>query len=335
MGLFSSKQKSEQQTRPWEPTLPGLYAGINAITQFGAEPMEYFPGQTYVGRTPAEQHYLDALKSGAQFAPIISQRYITPAEQAWNRQLLAPNEVLGMGLQDVANNPYLSGAADAITSRVNRNLAENVLPSLARGAGTGGYGGGRHGVAAGIAGRGTSDVLAEQLADMYLGAWGAGLGAETTRYGQALSAAQGALGLTPTMITAGMSPWTLATAMRAPQAAMQREQHERELAEAMGRHEFGEREPLERGTAVMGALLPGAHAFGRTKGKTTSSPSTFSNIGSVLGTGASLLGAGFGGSLGGLAGLGSLFAAPQAATASPLAAGQYNNPWTYPGYRGY
>ena len=112
---------------------------------------------------------------------------------------------------------------------------------------------------------------------------------------------------------------------------IERAEEQRGIDEAMARHEFAQMEPFNRATMGMQALMSPGQAFGRStsESQTTSSPSTFSNIGNVLGAvgglGGGLLGAG--GMLGGMMGGGNPF---RATPVNPYSggAGMYNNPWT-------
>lgn len=71
------------------------------------------------------------------------------------------------------SNPWLSAAADAMTSQVNNNLQRNLLPGIGRGAVANGlYGSSRQGIAEGLAMGDASQGLANSLAGMYSNAYG-------------------------------------------------------------------------------------------------------------------------------------------------------------------
>jgi len=325
MGFFDSKtkSKSETQTTPWWYAAQGLQDAAQLVSGQMGTPLEFFPGQTYAGQTDAERQAIEALKQGAGAYPDMLGGFMDPATNAWQGALGAPGSALGMGLQDVANNPALMGAADAIQGRVNRNLQENILPGMTEQfMGYGGLGGTRQGVAEGIAGRGTSDVLAEQLANMYGNAWAQGLGAETSRYNAGLGAQAGAIGQLPMMADMGLSEYTQPAALLGQAGLLERSEEQRAIDEDMARFQFNQMEPYQRAGLGLGLLMDPAQAFGQTKSKseTKNQPSTWSNIGSVMSTVGSLIGAGMTGGmsgvLGGMAGMGGAAGAGAGAGAS-------------------
>jgi len=80
---------------------------------------------------------------------------------------------------DVANNPHVQGMMQANQQQVNQNLQRNLLPALQNaGVGGGGLGSSRLGLAQGQALGDTSRSLANMNAQMMLGAYGQGLGAQ-------------------------------------------------------------------------------------------------------------------------------------------------------------
>lgn len=342
MGLFSnlfdttSEVEGRSDAQPWAPAVPGLFKGVNLVTDAMKTPMEFFPDQTYAPQTAAELQAIDQLKAGAGAYPGMLAGYMDPATSAWQGAMGAPDQALGMGLQDVMSNPALTGAAEAIQARVNRNLQENVLPGLTEQfMGYGGIGGTRQGVAEGLAAGRTSDTLAEQLAGMYGNAWAQGLGAETSRYNAGLAARSGALSQLPGMVNLGASAYTQPAAMLEQAGARERAEGQRGIDEEMARFQFSQMEPYSRAGLGMGLLMDPGMAFGsRTQqGTTTSQPSAFGRIGQLGSLGGSILGVGFGGPTGGgLSGLfggglgGGLGGGSYMAPGMPF--GQYNNPWT-------
>lgn len=313
MGLFDSKQETETTSRayPWQFAAPGLRAATDLITQAGGMPLQFFPGQTYAPQTESERMAIEQLQAGAGAYPGLLESYMGPGAEAWQQALGAPGAALGMGLQDVANNPALSAAADAIQARVNRNLQENIMPGLTtQYMGTGGLGGTRQGVAEGLAAGRTSDVLSEQLANMYGNAWAQGLGAETSRYLGGLDAASTAMGRLPGMVGLGLTEYTQPAELLGQAGGLERAEEQRAIDEERARFEFGEYEPFKRAGLMLSGLMGPAQAFGasQTKSEVSGSPSMFSQLGSLVGAGGSLLGGlgGLGafGGLGGAAGLG-------------------------------
>ena len=333
MGLFSSSSKSKTETVPYAGARPNIDLAMQLARGAQKTPLQYFPGQTYAGQTASEAEAIAQLQAGAGAYPGILEGYMGPGAEAWQSAVGAPQAALGMNLQDVVNNPALTGAADAIQARVNRNLQENILPGLTtQFMGYGGLGGTRQGVAEGLAARGTSDVLSENLARMYGDAWAQGLGAETSRYLGGLQAQAGALSRMPGMIDTALSEYTRPAALLGQAGGLERAEEQRAIDEAMSRFQFQQMEPWQRAGMALDLALPVGQAFSTTKSKSKSSPSTFGAIGQALGAAGGLLGAGFGGpaglmgGLGALGGLGAMGGAPMGG-AVPM----FNNPWTYAG----
>ena len=68
----------------------------------------------------------------------------------------------------MATNPYLQQMGDAITGTATRNLTQNILPTMRRGAvATGGWGNSGQGIAQGLATEGTQRGITDSLAGMY------------------------------------------------------------------------------------------------------------------------------------------------------------------------
>lgn len=301
MGFFDSTQKSKSRSQlyPWGPAAQGLGRSAQLISDWTGTPMEYFPDQTYAGQTQEEQEALNMLRQGAGAYPGMLEGFMQPAQQAFQYGLGAPQAAMDMGLTDVYNNPAVTGMAEAIQSRVNRNLMENILPQISVGEVYGPSGA----VGRGIAARGTSDVLAENLANLYGGAYQAGLGAETARYNAGLGSMANMMGQLPMMAQMGLSEYTRPAGILEAVGEAERGEEQRAIDEEMARFNFSQMEPYTRGTMGLGALAGPAATFGRseTKSKQTVSPSTFSNIGNILGA-AGAIGGGLFGSGGLLAG---------------------------------
>lgn len=335
-GLFDSTQtqESESSFAPWGPTIFPLHYGANLIRDWIQQPQEFYPEQTYAGQTPDEAAAIEALQAGAAAYPGMHAGVYDPTMTAFGGALAAPEAALGMGLQDVMSNPAVAGMAEAIQSQVNRNLQENIMPQLRINQIRGPAGD----VAQGIAARGTQDVLAERLANMYGNAWAQGLGAETARYTAGLGAQQAAMGMAPGMAEMALSEYTRPAALLGQAGGLERAEEQRAIDEDIARFQFEQMEPYNRATMGMGAVMSPAQAFGTgtSESTVTSQPSAWSSIGNILSTAGSLGGlfGGMGG--GGFGGFGGFGGAGGAAPQIPYSGGfgMYNNPWTFGGYSG-
>ena len=304
--FFETEQEStsSSQIRPWGPVEGDLRRLSRRIDRLGKTPLEMFPGQMYAPQTEAERLQIQALMDAAgQF-------------QGQYGPMVMPALGMAMGAPDVANNPYVMGMADAIQSRVNRNLSENILPQLAANEVAGGGFGTRGAVAQGIAARGTQDVLSEALAGLYGNAYNTGMGAMLS-----------GMSMAPQL----MSGLAMPAAMYGQAGALERGEAQRAIDEEMARFSFAQEEPWMRYQRQLGMTLPLGTAFseGSSSGTTVSTPSSFQQFAGIGMLGSAALG-----------GLGQMqFGSPGLAGSrigtgyNPYAPGQ--GPWGYFPYEGF
>lgn len=280
--LFTSEQTQSgtSTASPWGPAIPGLTSIADLISGAVGEPLQFFPGQTYAPQTEAELEQIQALMEAAQ---------------AWGGTVMAP-WMGALQAPDVANNPYVTGMAEAIEGRVGRALEEDWLPAATMGSWAAGDAPGGTGLdlTRGTALRGAADVMSENLADLYGGAYRAGLGAQ-----------QGALSMAPGMMGGAAGFYGQA-------GGLERAEDQRAIDEEMARFQFGQLEPYQRAQLAAGTLLPIGQGFPsmETTQVSTSTPSTFqqlASIGSLAMGGMGLAGMGpmagmMGGGMGGMGG---------------------------------
>lgn len=176
---------SVQQVVPWEGVQPYLKNMFStAANQFSQGGPQYYPGQTYPSRDPLQDQ---AQQLNLNYATNSMPGQIYDAQRAQSFALNSP---------DAANNPYVQNMMQSNAFNLNRNLQENLLPSVRGGAlAAGGVGGSRQGIAEGLAMRGTQDALANANAQTMMGA-----------YGQGLDAQGRALAMAPQSMNLGMMP---------------------------------------------------------------------------------------------------------------------------------
>ena len=176
---------SVQQVQPWsgvQPYLTNMFSNASNLYQQGGP--QYYPGQTYPGRDPLQDQ---AQNLNLNYAMNSMPGQIYDTQRAQSYALNSP---------DAANNPYVQNMMQSNQFNLNRNLQENLLPSIRGGAlNAGGVGGSRQGIAEGIALRGTQDALANANAQTMMGA-----------YGQGLTAQGRALAMAPQTMSMGMAP---------------------------------------------------------------------------------------------------------------------------------
>jgi hypothetical protein len=141
------------------------------ISAYADAPLEY-KGRDIANFDPDELAAHEAYKgTAASTGADLAARAATG-----QRTLMDPGQML-----DVANNPYVVGAGNAIRDTVTKNLMEKVLPGVRSGATMAGgmYSGGNTGeaITTGQAIGDTSGNIANALADLNYRAYSSGLGA--------------------------------------------------------------------------------------------------------------------------------------------------------------
>lgn len=302
MSLFSSKSESETQIDPMRRDQ--VVDWQNRYHSLLDRPFEFFPGQTYAGLAPEQEAALGMREDVAAGLP---GGIMAPTMGAWETTLTAP---------DVASNPYVNAMLGVQREQAMEALGEDILPMLksrAVGAGPGGLGSSRQGVAEGRAVEETMDALTQAQAATQLGAYGQGLAQQ--RYGIGAAPGMAAMELMPSDIMMGVGD-------------VRRGMEQLGIDEEMARHEFEQQEPwtrLERFT------VPYQHMsapYTTTKATQETTPSALQIGGQLAGlglTGTMAAGAmGFGPAQGMFSGAGG--GAPMMA-AGGGGAGGGGNPW--------
>ncbi len=226
-----TETESTQQSAPWKAAQPYLKDMLSQAGELGDTPQTFFPGQTYAGMNPMQHQ---GLEMGQEYATSQLPGLINQSQGTWGDMLNAP---------DVANNPYVNAMIDQQASGLNRNLQENLLPSITdQYVGAGQLGSTRQGVAEGIALRGTQEALADATAKTQLGAYGQGLGQQAN-----------AMRMTPQMMQQGMMPGQIMGSI----GSQYRGEEQLGINEAMQRHDFEQSEPwerLQREAGIVGGL---------------------------------------------------------------------------------
>jgi len=207
---------------PWDVSVPYLESGFKeAANLYNNFTPKYYEGQTRAGFSPDQ---LTAQQGVRDFA-------VQGAPQIMNPAIDAYQYGTGSSVLDVANNPYVSGMANAAAqdamSQLNPQLAgirQNAIVS-------GGYGGGRQGIAEGLALGGAADAATRAAANVYGNAYGQGLGHQANT-----------LAGTGGLMEAGFNPYNKLSASGSQQ--QQREQNL--ISDAMSQHEFYQNLPYQQ-----------------------------------------------------------------------------------------
>ena len=255
---------------PWDVAVPYMEGGFKEAQKiYNDYSPEYYSGQTQAGFTPDQLNAQAGIKDFAiQGAPSIMNPAMSAYQQGTSSNML-----------DVANNPYVSGMAQNAADRAYGGLSGEMANIRGGAIMSGGYGGGRQGIAEGNALAGAYDSANMAAADVYGQAYGQGLGHQANT-----------LGMTGSIMNAGFNPY-----QQLNQSGGQQQQQEQKLIQdAMAQQQFEQNQPYDKfnkyqqGIAGFSGLVP---ATGQ-QVTTTPGNSAMSNIGG-LAQAASLMGLGF------------------------------------------
>lgn len=181
----------------------------------------FYPGDLIAGFDPAQKVGQSML---LDYAGGAGQDLVDQAISA-NSLFLNPDNIFNPG-----NIPGFQGAVDDLTRGYTTNLLENVLPSVrAGGTSSGQFGGSASGIGQALAVDRSNQALGDALSQMYLGAYGQGLG----MFNNAISRAPALFGL-----------GTLPGQIYSDVGATRQGQEQREIQADAARHEFEQNEPI-------------------------------------------------------------------------------------------
>lgn len=244
---------------PWDVAIPYMKGGFEESAKLYNEyTPEYYSGQTQAGFTPDQMTSQQGIRDFAiQGAPSI----MNPAISAYQRGV-------DPSMLDVANNPYVNNMAQAAADRAMGGVYDSLSNIGHSAIASGGYGGGRQGIAEGQAIAGAADSANQAAAQIYSDA-----------YGQGLANQRATLGMTGGLMSAGFSPYSALGASGGQQQA--REQAL--INDAMSQQQFEQNLPydkLAKFQAGITGFSPLVGNAGQTIG-TTPGASLMSNLGGV------------------------------------------------------
>ena len=177
---------------PWDVAVPYMESGFKeAANLYNNNTPQYYSGQTQAGFTPDQ---LTAQQGIRDFATQGAPSIMNPALSAY-QQNLDPS------MLDVANNPYVNNMAQAAADRAMAGVQDSLADIRGGAIMSGGYGGGRQGIAEGNAIAGAADAANQAAAQIYSNAYGQGLGQQ-----------RATLGMTGGLMQAGFSPYSALSA---------------------------------------------------------------------------------------------------------------------------
>jgi hypothetical protein len=209
-------------SEPWEASQPYIKQGFGeAANLYNNFTPQFYQGQTQAGFSPDQ---LTAQQGTRNFAVEGAPNVMNPALGAF--QYGTSDQVL-----DVANNPYVTGMAQAAADRAYSGLTPQLAGIRSGAVQSGGYGGSRQGIAEGVAMAGAADAATQAAAGIYGNAYSQGLGHQLGTLGQAGS-----------LMNTGFRPYQQLQASGAQQQA--REQAL--IGDAQAQHQFEQNLPYNQ-----------------------------------------------------------------------------------------
>ena len=248
-----------KENEPWSQASPyitdGFKESANLYNNFNPT---YYNGTSQAGFSPDQ---LTAQQGMRDFAVQGAPELMNPAIQGF-QQGMNPN------MLNVANNPYVNNMAQAAADRAMGSLQPELAGIRSGAIMSGGYGGGRQGIAEGNALAGAADSANQAAAGIYSGAYGQGLGHQL-----------GTMGQTGALMGAGFQPY--ANLNISGQQQQQREQAL--IGDAQAEHDFNMNLPyqqLQNYQAGIAGFQPAMGAAGSST-NTTPGPSALNTIGTL------------------------------------------------------
>ena len=244
---------------PWDVAVPYMEGGFKeAANLYNKYDPKYYSGQTQAGFSPDQ---LTAQQGIRDFA-------VNGAPSIMNPALSAYQQGTSSNMLDVANNPYVNNMAQAAADRAMGALTPQLADIRGGAIASGGYGGGRQGIAEGNALAGAADSANMAAAQVYSNAYGQGLGHQGNT-----------LGMTGSLMNAGFSPYgALGTS-----GAQQQGREQALIQDAQAQHNFVQNQPYEKLRQFQSGITGFSPLVPQTGSQTTTSPGK--NFGDYLGYG--------------------------------------------------
>jgi hypothetical protein len=242
--MSKGPETSTSSSEPWSAVSPYLKEGFSeAANLYNNFDPQFYSGETQAGFSPDQ---MTAQQGTRDFATQGAPEIMNPALGAY--QYGTGSEVL-----DVANNPYVTGMAQAAADRAYSGLGEQFANIRGGAIQSGGYGGSRQGIAEGTAIAGAADSANQAAAGIYGQAYGQGLGHQL-----------GTLGQTGSLMGAGFQPYQ----QLASSGAQQRGREQALISDAQARHQYEQGQPYDK-LAKYQAGIVGFSPFAQNAGTNT------------------------------------------------------------------
>ena len=248
-----------QENEPWSQASPYITEGFSeAANLYNNFNPTYYNGTSQAGFSPDQ---LTSQQGMRDFAVQGAPELMNPAIQGF-QQGMDPS------MLNVANNPYVNNMAQAAADRAMGSLQPELAGIRSGAIMSGGYGGGRQGIAEGNALAGAADSANQAAAGIYSGAYGQGLGHQL-----------GTMGQTGALMGAGFQPY--ANLNISGQQQQNREQAL--IGDAQAQHDFNMNLPYQQFQnyqAGIAGFQPAMGAAGSST-NTTPGPSALNTIGTL------------------------------------------------------
>ena len=258
--MSKSPDIETSKTDPWDVAIHYMQGGFEESAKlYNEHTPQWYSGQTQAGFSPDQ---LTAQQGIRDFAVQGAPSIMNPAISAYQRGT-------GANMLDVANNPYVNNMAQAAADRAMGALTPQMANIRQGAIMSGGYGGGRQGIAEGNALAGAADAANQAAAGIYSDAYSQGLGHQL-----------GTMGQTGALMGAGFSPYGALSASGGQQQA--REQAL--IQDAMAQQQFQQNQPYDKLAKYQAGITGFSPLVGPAVGQTVStSPgaSAMSNLGGL------------------------------------------------------
>jgi len=250
-----------KENEPWSQASPYITEGFKeASNLYNNFNPTFYSGPTQAYFSPDQ---LTAQQGMRDFAVKGAPEIMNPAMSAY-KDAMSPSRL------DVANNPYVNNMAQAAADRAMSSLQPELANIRGGAIMSGGYGGGRQGIAEGNALAGAADSANQAAAQIYGNA-----------YGQGLSNQLGTMGQTGALMGAGFQPY----ANLALSGEQQQLREQALINDAQAAHDFNMNLPYQKFQNYQAGIAGFQPAMGAAGSSTerTPGPSMLNTIG-VLGS---------------------------------------------------
>lgn len=250
MGKGGGTETTTQTSEPWEGYQPYIKdIASQAQNLYETYTPQYYPGQTVAGFAPLQTQGFGIQEAFAQGGGANLQ----------NQALGAAGYGLGSSILDVAQNPYVTGMADAAIRRAYDPLAKQLAGIRGGAVRSGGYGGSRQGIAEGTAIGAANRNALDAAANIYGQAYDQGLGHQL-----------GTMGRVPSLMSSGFGLGSQLANIGQQQQAQQQQ----EINAAIQAHEFQQQLPYSQLSQYANVFNPLSSFGGGTATTTSPAPST-------------------------------------------------------------